>query len=50
MVMKNPQGLCYWITGLSAAGKTTIASELARLIRESGSTIILLDGDVLRNV
>ena len=50
MVLKNSQGLCYWITGLSAAGKTTIASELARLIRESGSTIILLDGDVLRNV
>jgi len=43
-------GYCYWITGLSAAGKTTIANSLASLIRQEGQSVIILDGDVLRSV
>ena len=42
------QGTVYWITGLSGAGKTTIASLLYKeLIREKEG-IVLLDGDELR--
>jgi adenylylsulfate kinase-like enzyme len=43
-------GICYWITGLSAAGKTTISSELASDIRTLGIPIVILDGDVMRSV
>ena len=39
-----------WITGLSGAGKTTLANELARHLRHSGETVITLDGDELREV
>ena len=39
-------GCVYWITGLSGAGKTTLATALQKKL--PGST--LLDGDVLRGV
>jgi len=42
------QGCLYWITGLSGAGKTTVASALCRKLRASQANIILLDGDELR--
>jgi adenylylsulfate kinase len=37
-----------WITGLSGAGKTTVARELGRLVRERHPNVVLLDGDDLR--
>ena len=37
-----------WITGLSAAGKTTLATAVARRLREQGEAVVLLDGDDLR--
>ena len=40
----------FWITGLSAAGKTTIGRALAAHLRASGSSVIFLDGDKLREV
>ncbi|MGH8246060.1 MAG: adenylyl-sulfate kinase [Gammaproteobacteria bacterium] len=41
-------GCVVWLTGLSAAGKSTIASELhARLFAE-GRQVYLLDGDIIR--
>jgi glutamine kinase len=40
----------YWITGLSGAGKTTVASELWRRLRAAGRSAVLLDGDALRSV
>jgi cytidine diphosphoramidate kinase len=40
----------YWITGLSAAGKTTLAAELAKHLRGLGESLILLDGDEIREV
>jgi len=41
---------CFWITGLSATGKTTLSTLLAEHIRSSGKKVILLDGDELRQV
>ena len=39
-----------WITGLSGAGKTTLANALKKNMRVEGYNPILLDGDVLREV
>ena len=41
---------CYWITGLSASGKTTLSTLLADYFRSTGRKVILLDGDELRQV
>ena len=41
---------CYWVTGLSATGKTTLSSLLVTHLRDQGKTVIHLDGDELRQV
>ena len=41
---------CYWITGLSATGKTSLSNLLANHLRLSGRKVILFDGDELRKV
>ena len=41
---------CYWVTGLSATGKTTLSSLLVTHLRGQGKTVIHLDGDELRQV
>ncbi len=45
-----PPGTVYWITGLSGAGKTTLAEMLAIRLRGCGRAVIHLDGDVLREL
>lgn len=49
--MKNQikSGVIY-ITGLAGAGKTTFASELYKHLKQKHSNVILLDGDVFRNI
>ena len=42
------EGVCVWITGLSGAGKSTIAEILTILLNEHGRSVTLLDGDVVR--
>ncbi|KPA14641.1 adenylylsulfate kinase [Candidatus Magnetomorum sp. HK-1] len=42
--------ILYWITGLSGAGKTTIAKELYYTLKKRVKNIVLLDGDQLRVV
>jgi adenylyl-sulfate kinase len=42
------QGFTLWLTGLSGAGKTTIAVALERLLKERGLLIERLDGDTVR--
>ncbi len=37
-----------WITGLSAAGKTTLATAFTNHLRNSGEPVVFLDGDELR--
>jgi sulfate adenylyltransferase len=41
-------GFVVWFTGLSGAGKTTVASALAPLLLERGHRVELLDGDEVR--
>lgn len=41
-------GKIIWLFGLSGAGKSTIAAEMANILRDSGSTVFILDGDDLR--
>jgi adenylyl-sulfate kinase len=41
-------GLCVWLTGLSAAGKSTIARALLARLHRAGAEAHLLDGDELR--
>ena len=43
-------GTVYWITGLSGAGKSTVASLLADRLRAHGLPVLQLDGDVLRAI
>jgi glutamine kinase len=43
-------GRVFWITGLSAAGKTTIGRALTSNLRNAGVPVVFLDGDTLRAV
>jgi sulfate adenylyltransferase len=45
---RHQQGFCLWFTGLSGAGKSTIAEILAILLMEHGRQVTVLDGDVVR--
>jgi len=45
-----PKGELYWITGLSGAGKTTIARELYTIMKDTKSNVVYLDGDIMREV
>lgn len=45
---RHKQGFCIWFTGLSGAGKSTIAEILSILLMEYGREVTLLDGDVVR--
>lgn len=38
-----------WLTGLSGAGKSTIASLVERMLFKQGYTVSILDGDTLRS-
>jgi adenylylsulfate kinase len=41
-------GFILWFTGLSGAGKSTLAESLTPILRERGTKIEVLDGDVVR--
>lgn len=41
-------GLVIWLTGLSGAGKSTIAFRLQRILARAGRQVCLLDGDIVR--
>jgi adenylylsulfate kinase len=42
-------GAVVWITGLSGAGKTTLAQALERALFDRGCNVFLLDGDKVRH-
>jgi len=45
---RHRQGFCIWFTGLSGAGKSTIAQRLTNMLQEYGKSPTVLDGDVVR--
>jgi len=42
------RGVTIWFTGLSGAGKTTIAEKLVQVARDRGRKVEMLDGDIVR--
>jgi adenylyl-sulfate kinase len=44
-----PRGGVVWLTGLSGAGKTTIARGAAAALEQEGYPVVVLDGDALRD-
>lgn len=42
------QGVTIWLTGLSGAGKSTIAQRLSAVLQAAGERVEVLDGDVIR--
>ena len=42
-------GATIWFTGLSGAGKSTIADRVEQLLTEQGRKVLTLDGDVVRS-
>jgi adenylylsulfate kinase len=45
---RTDTGFCLWFTGLSGAGKSTIAELVVAELRERGHKVELLDGDEVR--
>ena len=46
--MPKQKGVTLWFTGLSGSGKTTIAKEVERILKEKGYKVERLDGDEVR--
>jgi adenylylsulfate kinase len=47
-VGRDPAGFTLWFTGLSGAGKSTIADLVGARLEETGRAVEYLDGDVIR--
>lgn len=48
LLISNHKGFTLWLTGLSGAGKTTLAVVLEREMRARGMAVEVLDGDEIR--
>lgn len=48
MTTEIQAGQVIWLTGLSGAGKTTLAERLCQYLRQKSAAVVLLDGDVMR--
>ena len=46
--MTTQKGFTLWLTGLSGAGKTTLAQEIASVLKARGRDVEILDGDEVR--
>src|SRR5215208_3113954 len=47
-VENNERGFTLWFTGLSGSGKTPISEIVEKELRERGSRVEVLDGDIVR--
>src|SRR5258706_9459291 len=47
-LISNQKGFSLWLTGLSGAGKTTLAGALKREMSDRGMAVEVLDGDEIR--
>lgn len=45
---RSQNGLVVWFTGLSSAGKTTLAEAAQQELQKNGRDVVLLDGDIVR--
>jgi adenylyl-sulfate kinase len=45
---RESRGLCFWLTGLSGSGKSTVARLAAGRLRDLGHRVEVLDGDDVR--
>ncbi|HET9136096.1 MAG TPA: adenylyl-sulfate kinase [Candidatus Kapabacteria bacterium] len=48
--MNTTSGITIWLTGLSSAGKTTIARALEKELVAAGNRVEVLDGDEIRTI
>jgi len=48
--LQKQQPAVIWFTGLPGSGKTTLGNALAKALREKGTTVERLDGDVIRDI
>lgn len=48
MKLYKQKGITVWFTGLSGAGKTTVALEVEKQLKERGIYVQRLDGDIVR--
>lgn len=48
-VRNGHKGHCFWFTGLSGSGKSTIAKELENQLFDLGKQVFVLDGDNIRH-
>jgi len=46
--MSNDKGFVIWFTGLPGSGKTTLASEIQKILKSYGYKVEILDGDEIR--
>lgn len=49
LAARHHRAVCVWLTGLSGAGKSTIANHLGLKLAASGAHTYILDGDNLRH-
>jgi len=47
--LRKETGRVLWITGLSGAGKSSLAREMVTRLRAAGEEVVMLDGDELRD-
>jgi adenylylsulfate kinase len=48
--MSGQNGFAVWLTGIPAAGKSSIARELVKLLRETGTPVVALESDEMRKI
>lgn len=48
--MNEQHGFALWLTGLPASGKSSIAGELVKRLRERSTPVVVLESDAMRKI